>query len=147
MRDWQRLLIPACAGIWLLVPHTSGSPTAQQETAAPRELTFDVVKIDGPVHDPARHTYWFGPFAECSSILDINGDGGPDIAAGRNYYLAPNWTKYADYRDGAQTNGPDVDDNYESTIDVNNDGRMDIISSGWMLRQGVWWYENQQYVI
>src|ERR1017187_1088593 len=32
-------------------------------------------KIDGPVHDPARHTYWFGPFAECSSILDINGDG------------------------------------------------------------------------
>jgi len=142
MKDWLKLLVPACAGIWLLVSHTSGSPAANDESEAPRELIFDVVKIDGPVHDPARHTYWFGPFAECSSILDINGDGRPDIAAGRNYYLAPNWTKYADYRDGAQTNGPDVDDNYESTVDVNNDGRMDVISSGWMLRQGVWWYEN-----
>ena len=142
MKDWLKLLVPACAGIWLLVPHTSGSPAAQEQSEAPRELMFDVVKIDGPVHDPAHHTYWFGPFAECSSILDINGDGKLDIAAGRNYYLAPNWTKYADYRDGAQTNGPDVDDNYESTVDVNNDGRMDVISSGWMLRQGVWWYEN-----
>ena len=56
--------------------------------------------------------------------------------------LRPNWTKHADYRDGAQTNGPDVDDNYEGTMDVNNDGRMDVISSGWMLRQGICWYEN-----
>ncbi|MFN7996517.1 MAG: VCBS repeat-containing protein [Bryobacteraceae bacterium] len=141
MKSWLKLLVPACAGIWLIVPHSSGSPAAQT-SEAPRELQFDLVKIDGPVHDPARHTYWFGPFAECSSILDINGDGKPDIAAGRNYYLAPNWTKYSDYRDGAQTNGPDVDDNYESTLDVNNDGRMDVLSSGWMLRQGVWWYEN-----
>ena len=75
-------------------------------------------------------------------MLDIDGDGKLDIAAGRNYYLAPNWTKHADYRDGAATNGPDVDDNYEGTMDVNNDGRMDVISSGWMLRQGIWWYEN-----
>ena len=56
--------------------------------------------------------------------------------------LAPNWTKHADYRDGAATNGPDVDDNYEGTMDVNNDGRMDVISSGWMLKQGIYWYEN-----
>lgn len=109
---------------------------------APRELLFAPAKIDGPVHDPARHTYWFGPFAECASVLDINGDGKPDIAAGRNYYLAPGWTKYADYRDGAETNGPDVDDNYEGTMDVNNDGRPDVLSSGWMRRQGIWWYEN-----
>src|SRR5260370_287041 len=100
------------------------------------------MKIDGPVHDRAKHTYWFGPFAECSSLLDVDGDGKLDIAAGRNYYTAPNWTKHADYRDGAATNGPDVDDNYEGTMDVNNDGRMDVISSGWMLKQGIFWYEN-----
>src|SRR5437764_12431907 len=73
----------------------------------PRELVFEPVRIDGPFHDPAKHTYWFGPFAECSSVLDINVDGKLDIAAGRNFYLAPDWKKYADYRDGAETNGPD----------------------------------------
>lgn len=109
---------------------------------APRELMFTPVKVDGPVHDPAKHTYWYGPFAECSSVLDINGDGKLDIAAGRNYYLAPDWKKVSGYRTGAATNGPDVDDNYEGTIDVNNDGRPDVLSSGWMLKQGVFWYEN-----
>jgi len=109
---------------------------------APRELVFEPVRIDGPVHNPAKHTFWFGPFAECSSVLDINGDGKIDIAAGRNFYIAPDWKKYADYRDGAETNGPDVDDNYEGTLDVNGDGRPDVISSGWMRRQGIWWYEN-----
>ncbi len=96
------------------------------------ELVFVPVKIDGPKHDPANHTFWFGPFAECSSVLDINGDGKLDIAAGRNYYIAPKWTKYSDYRDGAATNGPDVDDNFEGTMDVNNYCRMDVICSGWM---------------
>lgn len=131
----------ACAAAWLVAPHSRGQ-AVNSEPAPPKELIFDLVKIDGPAHDPARHTFWFGPFAECSSVLDINGDGKLDIAAGRNYYIAPDWKKFPDYRDGAQTNGPDVDDNYESTLDVNNDGRTDVISSGWMLRQGVWWYEN-----
>ncbi len=130
-----------CASAFCLAPGFcvgAAEPTAE----APKELIFAPTKIDGPVHDPARHTYWFGPFAECASVLDINGDGKLDIAAGRNYYLAPKWTKSVDYRDGAETNGPDVDDNYEGTMDVNNDGRHDVLSSGWMRRQGIWWYEN-----
>ncbi len=142
MNNWLKSLAVICVGIGGLILFSSGSPAADPVSEAPRELMFDLVKLDGPVHDPARHTYWFGPFAECSSILDIDGAGKLDIAAGRNYYTAPNWTKFADYRDGAETNGPDVDDNYEGTMDVNNDGRPDVLSSGWMRRQGIWWYEN-----
>ena len=133
------LLSGVVLGIWCVMVPSAGSPPTDAVDEAPKELVFVPTKIDGPVHDPAKHTYWFGPFAECSSLLDIDGDGKLDIAAGRNYYTAPNWTKHADYRDGAATNGPDVDDNYEGTMDVNNDGRMDVISSGWMLKQGIFW--------
>jgi hypothetical protein len=139
-RKW--LIVPAAAAaVWFFAIHsTAQSP--QPAGDAPKSVFFTPVKIDGPVHNPAQHTYWFGPFAECASVLDINGDGKLDIAAGRNYYLAPDFKKYADYRDGAETNGPDVDDNYEGTMDVNNDGRPDVLSSGWMRRQGIYWYEN-----
>jgi len=100
------------------------------------------VKVDGPVHDPANHTYWFGPFCECVSVLDVNGDGKLDLAAGRNWYEAPDWTKHENFRDGAETNGPETDDNSEFAMDVNRDGRMDIVGSGWMRIKGAFWYEN-----
>jgi len=106
------------------------------------EPIFVPVKIDGPVHDPANHSYWFGPFCECASAADFDGDGDVDLAAGRNWYEAPKWTKHEDFREGAETNGPETDDNSEFAMDVNRDGRPDVVSSGWMRMKGAFWYEN-----
>ena len=58
------------------------------------ETIFIPTKIDGPVHDPANHSYWFGPFCECASVLDIDGDGetGTKIRTGPNmptFAMAP----------------------------------------------------------
>ena len=108
------------------------------------ETLFIPLKIDGPTHDPANHTFWFGPFSECASVLDADGDGDLDIAAGRNWYENRDgqWIKHADFRDGAETNGPETDDNSEFALDVNRDGRTDVVSSGWMRMKGAFWYEN-----
>lgn len=106
------------------------------------EPIFIPVKIDGPAHDPPNHTYWYGPFSECCSVADFDGDGDPDIAAGRNWYEAPEWKKHAEFRDGARVNGPETENNSEFTMDVNFDGRPDVVSSGWMRDQGAFWYEN-----
>ncbi len=42
----------------------------------------------------------------------------------------PNWVKHTDYRDGAGTLGAITGDGGEVVMDVNRDGRMDLISSG-----------------
>jgi hypothetical protein len=111
-------------------------------TVCGSEIIFVPVKIDGPVHDPANQTYWFGPFSECASVLDVDNDGDLDITAGRNWYEAPNWIKHEDFRQGAETNGPETDNNSEFAMDVNRDGKVDVVSSGWMRMKGAFWYEN-----
>ncbi len=107
-----------------------------------REVIFLPYKIDGPVHDPINNSYWYGPFSETASILDVDNDGDLDIVAGRNWYEAPLWIKHSNFRPGAETNGPETESNSEFAMDVDGDGWVDIVSSGWMFMKGAYWYRN-----
>ena len=40
------------------------------------EPIFVPLKIDGPAHDPANHSYWFGPFSESASVAAFDGQIG-----------------------------------------------------------------------
>lgn len=98
-------------------------------------------KIDGPVHDPEKKSYWFGPFSEAHAVFDVDGDGHLDITCGPNWYRGPNWEKQEGFRPSASVQGEYINNCGEYAVDVNGDGRTDLVSAGWM-KNGVWWYEN-----
>jgi hypothetical protein len=106
-----------------------------------KEPIFVAVKIDGPVHDPEHGTFWYGPFSEGVAVFDVDGDGVLDITCGANWYQGPNWKKHANFRDNAVNLGEFVVNCGEFAVDVDGDGKTDLISAGWM-SNGVWWYKN-----
>jgi hypothetical protein len=102
---------------------------------------FVPIKIDGPEHDPPRGSFWFGPFSEGSAVFDVNGDGILDITCGAHWYEGPHWVKHERFRQHATPIGEYINNNGEHPIDVNRNGRLDLISAGWMA-DGIFWYEN-----
>jgi len=128
------------------------APAADSQ-GQPPEPIFWPVKVDGPAQDPPNHSYWFGPFAEAVAVFDVDGDGDLDITCGKNWYentgkTGPpgfetiKWVKHTNFRDDADVFGPITDDGGEAALDVNRDGKIDLVSSGWMQMSGVYWYEN-----
>jgi hypothetical protein len=82
--------------------------------------------------------------AEGITVLDMNGDGRPDLLSGAYWYENPGpdggeWKRHQ-YRTVGIL-GEFVSDCGEWTIDVNHDGAPDVVTAGWMLN-GLWWYEN-----
>ena len=99
--------------------------------------------------------------AEGLAVIDMDGDGKPDVTSGAYWYENPGlvrgeWKRHK-FRDLAPllpsgsakiskvTNkafwGEFVPDNGEFAIDVNHDGRLDLVTSSWQ-NDGVWWFEN-----
>lgn len=94
--------------------------------------------------------------AEGCSIMDMNGDGRPDITSGVYWYENPGpaggeWKTHKFRQIAPNIHGVSsgnkafwsefVADNGEFAIDVNHDGATDLVTSSWQ-NDGIWWFEN-----
>lgn len=84
----------------------------------------------------AKHALDLGANEACA-FADINGDGHLDIVSGENWYEAPGWTQHR-FRDLNFTDNY-IDDFSDLPLDVNGDGRPDIVSCAWFSKRLAWW--------
>jgi hypothetical protein len=82
-----------------------------------------------------RQTLDLGANESCT-IVDVNGDKRLDIVAGENWYENPTWKQHK-FRDINFTNNY-IDDFSDLALDVNGDGRPDIVSASWFSRKLAW---------
>jgi len=83
-----------------------------------------------------KHTLDLGANETCA-IADINGDGRFDIVAGENWFEAPAWQRHQ-FRELPFLNNY-IDNFSDLPLDVNQDGRPDIVSCSWFSRRLAWW--------
>jgi hypothetical protein len=80
------------------------------------------------------------PFEACGAA-DFNGDGEIDIFCGDSWYESPKWTRHK-VRDVAPGTNPHYYEDFcDSPMDVNGDGRMDIVTCNYFGKR-VGWIEN-----
>jgi FG-GAP-like repeat/FG-GAP repeat len=82
--------------------------------------------------------------AESISLLDMNGDGFPDLLSGAYWYENPGanggeWKRHQFRTVGVHNEF--VSDCGEWIVDVDHDGLPDLVTAGW-IANGVWWYRN-----
>lgn len=82
--------------------------------------------------------------AEGISLLDMNGDGFPDLLSGAYWYENPGkdggeWKQHQFRTVG--THNEFISDCGEWIVDVDHDGLPDLVTTGW-ISNGLWWYKN-----
>jgi FG-GAP-like repeat len=78
---------------------------------------------------------------EACGAADFNGDGRIDVFSGDSWYENPTWQRHK-VRDVAVSRNPHYNEDFcDSPLDVNGDGRPDIVSCNYFGGR-VWWAEN-----
>jgi hypothetical protein len=77
---------------------------------------------------------------EACAIGDVNRDGLPDVVAGRMWYAAPDFVPHA-LRSIAMHGSDYAQNNGEHLFDVNEDGWLDVVATGWG-DPWIRWFEN-----
>jgi hypothetical protein len=95
-----------------------------RSVSRPDEIPFD------------KHTIDLGS-SETAVFADINRDGKLDLVSGEFWYEAPHWTKHR-FREIDYTNYY-VDDLSTLPLDVDGDGYVDLVTSGWFSKKLAWW--------
>ena len=83
-----------------------------------------------------KHTIDLGANEPCA-WADVNSDGLLDLVSGENWYEAPTWTKHK-FRELNFTNNY-IDDFSDLPVDVDHDGKIDIVSVAWFSKKMTWW--------
>ncbi|MFN7736277.1 MAG: FG-GAP repeat domain-containing protein [Pirellula sp.] len=80
------------------------------------------------------------PF-EAVGVADFNGDGKKDVFSGDSWYAAPDWTQHKVRNVPPGTNPQYHEDFADAPLDVNGDGRVDIVTCAYFSRR-IAWVEN-----
>ena len=83
-----------------------------------------------------KHTIDLGA-SETALFVDINRDGKLDLVSGEYWYEAPRWTKHR-FREIDYISNY-VDDLSTLPLDVDGDGYVDLVTSGWFSKTLAWW--------
>jgi hypothetical protein len=94
---------------------------------------------------PEFKVHRIGTFrSEACGVADFNGDGRLDIVASPYIYYAPDWkpVKFREIGGKVEEDGKGYHDNFfDLILDINRDGRPDILCGTWFAKQSQW-YEN-----
>ncbi|MDA1312145.1 MAG: VCBS repeat-containing protein [Acidobacteria bacterium] len=84
-----------------------------------------------------KHVLDLGSNETCA-VADLNADGRLDIVSGENWYEAPSWRKHR-FRSFPTINNY-IDNFSDLPLDVDGDGRIDLISVSYMSRKMTWFH-------